>query len=64
VTSSFDTILSGMHQPIQSKSLSSWEEVDNSLILYSNTQDDTSDLPGKLLAPVTASATPSCATVG
>jgi hypothetical protein len=36
-TSVFDTILSCMHQPIQLKNLSWWKEVDNSLILYSNT---------------------------
>ena len=36
--SGFDTILGFMHQPDEPKSLSSWEEVGNPLILH-NTRD-------------------------
>ena len=35
-TSGFDTMLGFMHQPDEPKSLSSWEEVGNPLILHNN----------------------------
>ena len=53
-TSGFDTMLGFMHQPDEPKSLSSWEEVGNPVILH-NTKHPAMPAPGFILLPFVAS---------